>query len=208
MNAAPDIADLMCGLEGTEYIGFHPRTDSRPGDRLRFIARQPAHASNYPFRDTSPVGPPVDVQANLLDATYTTSWATVVPAPNPRAGSISDSLRGPTQGRLASTGSTRTSISTSHRCTAPKIRAWCWTARIMLPARAQGRHYDSFGQAGGEERAVHCRADRKISRDKSSGRRGARQLVRAGKPFTRRKHACRARAWKELLPITRPLHPV
>jgi hypothetical protein len=76
-----DIADLMCGLEGTEYISFHPRTDRQPGDRLRFIARQPAHASNYPFRDASPVGPPVDVQAKLLDATYTTSWATVVPAP-------------------------------------------------------------------------------------------------------------------------------
>ncbi|MFL5540206.1 MAG: hypothetical protein ACJ8J0_14545, partial [Longimicrobiaceae bacterium] len=75
--------DLICGLQGTEYLSFQPRVaGSYDGDRLRFTARQAAYAPRYPFTSSSPVGPPVDLQAPLLDPTYTTAWAALVRAPN------------------------------------------------------------------------------------------------------------------------------
>ena len=75
--------DLLCGMSGTEYLGFHPRIDKGyAGDRLRFFLNQPAFAANYPFPHASPVGPPSDPEAPLLDKTYMTSWATVVRAPS------------------------------------------------------------------------------------------------------------------------------
>ncbi|MEG4595008.1 hypothetical protein QUB00_24845 [Microcoleus sp. F8_C2] len=64
---------LLCGLQGTEFFSF------QPGDYLRFISRQPAYAANFPFSPASPVGPPVDLDAPLLDKTYMTAWATIVP---------------------------------------------------------------------------------------------------------------------------------
>jgi hypothetical protein len=76
------VYDLLCGLSGTEFIGFQPKTDDYPGDRLRFLSRQPAYAPNFPFQQASPVGPPLDPDARLLDHTYMTSWATVVRAPS------------------------------------------------------------------------------------------------------------------------------
>ncbi|MBN2440940.1 MAG: hypothetical protein JXJ04_06330 [Spirochaetales bacterium] len=69
------IYDLACGLSGTEYISF------QSGDRIRFFPGKPAYAANYPFKEASPVGPPVDPDAELLDNTYLTSWATVIRAP-------------------------------------------------------------------------------------------------------------------------------
>ncbi|WP_214322787.1 hypothetical protein [Nonomuraea sediminis] len=74
----PQSADLLCGLHGTEVITFRPRRDAWPGDRIRFTPYQPAYAPRYPFQQVSPVAAPVDTAAPLLDATYTTSWATVV----------------------------------------------------------------------------------------------------------------------------------
>jgi len=83
------IYDLLCGLQGTEYISFQPQTGSYTGDCLRFTSRRPAYAPNYPFQQASPVGPPSDPQAKLLDASiYTTAWATVVRAPASSNGSI------------------------------------------------------------------------------------------------------------------------
>lgn len=76
-------AELLCGLQGTEVITFHPdRTDSR-GDWIRFTPYQAAYAPAYPFVQASPVAAPIDASAPLLDRTYTTSWATVVePGPS------------------------------------------------------------------------------------------------------------------------------
>jgi hypothetical protein len=74
--------DLICGLQGTEFVAFEPYVEGGyAGDRLQFTARSPAYAARYPFTEVSPVGPPVDLNAPLLDTTYTTSWGTVVRAP-------------------------------------------------------------------------------------------------------------------------------
>lgn len=76
------VCDLMCGLQGTEFIAFQPAVQGGyAGDRLRFVARCPAYAPHYPFAQVSPVEAPVPVQKPLLDTTYTTSWATLVRAP-------------------------------------------------------------------------------------------------------------------------------
>lgn len=83
-NGAVDGAtyDLICGLQGTEFVTFEPCVEGGyTGDRMRFTARSPAYAARYPFTEVSPVGPPVDLNAPLLDTTYTTSWGTVVRAP-------------------------------------------------------------------------------------------------------------------------------
>ena len=68
---------LMCGLQGTEFLGIKPKTSSYDGDRLRFLSRQPAYAPSFPFKVASPLGPPVDPDAKLLNRSYMTSWATV-----------------------------------------------------------------------------------------------------------------------------------
>ncbi|MCU9952105.1 MULTISPECIES: hypothetical protein [Burkholderia] len=74
--------DLICGLQGTEFVAFQPFVEGGyAGDRMQFTARSPAYAARYPFTEVSPVGPPVDLNAPLLDTTYTTSWGTVVRAP-------------------------------------------------------------------------------------------------------------------------------
>lgn len=74
-SGTASMADLLCGLHGTELIAFQPGSD-----QLQFTAYMPAFAPRYPFPEVSSVGPPVDLQAPLLDDTYTTSWATVVRA--------------------------------------------------------------------------------------------------------------------------------
>jgi len=75
-----DVFDLMCGLNGTEYIAFRSTSSSYAGDSLRFTAQQAAYAPVFPLPSSSPLGPPTDPNAALLDATYLTSWASVVPA--------------------------------------------------------------------------------------------------------------------------------
>jgi hypothetical protein len=77
-DAGPDPADLLCGLNGTEAITFHPRRSGTTGDVLRFTPYQPAYASRFPFGEVSPVSAPFDPAPALLDDTRTTSWATVV----------------------------------------------------------------------------------------------------------------------------------
>jgi hypothetical protein len=73
-----DTAYLMCGLAGTEAIKFRPQR-GQGSDLIRFTPYRPAYAPRYPFSVTSPVSPPTDPTAPLLDATVTTSWATIVP---------------------------------------------------------------------------------------------------------------------------------
>lgn len=74
---------LLCGLSGTETIAFLPLVDGQyAGSRLRFVANQPAYAPQFPLPPASPIGPPIDPKAKLLDSTFATSWATVVPAPS------------------------------------------------------------------------------------------------------------------------------
>jgi len=80
-GVAPASADLLCGLHGAETVPFQPKDGEQPGDRIRFTPYQSAFAPRYPFSEVSPVGPPVDVQAPLLNDAYTTSWATVVSPP-------------------------------------------------------------------------------------------------------------------------------
>lgn len=72
---------LLCGLSGTETISFQPKAAGYPGDRLRFVSRQPAFAPVFPLKAASPVGPPMDPDAQVLDTTFTTSWGTVIRAP-------------------------------------------------------------------------------------------------------------------------------
>jgi hypothetical protein len=75
-----DARDLMCGLQGSEFIAFRPKTANYSGDFLRFAASQPAFAPAYPFPLTSPTGPPADPQAPLLEGRFHTSWANLIAA--------------------------------------------------------------------------------------------------------------------------------
>ena len=72
--------NLRCGLSGTEFFKITPQTETQNGDILRFLSRQPAFALNFLSLDVvaSPVGPPMDPTASPFDATYRTSWATMV----------------------------------------------------------------------------------------------------------------------------------
>src|SRR5215472_14146097 len=63
---------LLCSLNGTESISF------TAGDQLRFIQQRPAYAPVFPFPLVSPVGPPIDPKAPLMNSTFKTSWTTVV----------------------------------------------------------------------------------------------------------------------------------
>jgi hypothetical protein len=73
---------LLCGLSGTETIAFRPEIDgNQAGTRLRFASNRPANASQFPLKAVSPVGPPIDPKACLLDSRYETSWASLVTGP-------------------------------------------------------------------------------------------------------------------------------
>jgi hypothetical protein len=72
-------ADLLCGLQGTEFLVFTPGADPTTGSRLRFQPGKPAFVGQFPPPLASPVGPPTDPTALPLDMTLVTSWATVVP---------------------------------------------------------------------------------------------------------------------------------
>ena len=74
-DLAPDPAALMCGLNGTEAVTFHPRRPGLKGDVVRFTPYQPAYAPRFPFPDASPVSAPADAAPELLDGKYLTSWA-------------------------------------------------------------------------------------------------------------------------------------
>jgi hypothetical protein len=82
VDANPNANDsfVMCGLQGTEFFQISPQTGTYMGDTLRFLSGCPAYAPGYPYPPASPVGAPQDPTAPLLTSTFTTSWATVVPA--------------------------------------------------------------------------------------------------------------------------------
>lgn len=70
--------DLMCGLQGTEFISFRPKSASYSGDRMRFFGSKQAFAPLYPFAVSSPTGPPMDPAAPLLESKFVTSWMNVI----------------------------------------------------------------------------------------------------------------------------------
>lgn len=70
---------LIGGLQGTEFFSITPKTATTNGDSFRFISCQPAYAPKFPFEEASPVKqPPEDPNTPLLNASYSTSWATLV----------------------------------------------------------------------------------------------------------------------------------
>lgn len=71
--------ELICGLQGTEFFEYRGKSSSYAGDRLRFLAGQAAHSPNFPFKEVSPLGPPLDAGAPLLTKEFTTAWTTVLP---------------------------------------------------------------------------------------------------------------------------------
>ncbi|HEV7398422.1 MAG TPA: hypothetical protein VGN86_18055, partial [Pyrinomonadaceae bacterium] len=70
--------DLMCGLQGTEFIAFRPKTASYAGDRMRFFGGMQAFSPLYPFEVSSPTGPPMNPLAPLLESNFVTSWLNVI----------------------------------------------------------------------------------------------------------------------------------
>jgi len=75
---ADTLYPLQCGLQSTEFFNVQSRTATTTGDRIRFIANQPAYAPVYPLPPSSPVTAPVNPDAPLLDTTYRTSWCTII----------------------------------------------------------------------------------------------------------------------------------
>lgn len=73
-------SQIMCGLQGNEFISLEPVSEGYEGGRLRFIGCQPSFGYCYPLREASPVGPPVILNGQILDKTFTTSWVTIVSA--------------------------------------------------------------------------------------------------------------------------------
>lgn len=75
--------NILCGLSGTENISFVSQSATQTGDRIRFMANQPAYAPVYPFKPSSLYeSGSVDTQP-LLKADYLTAWATLVAAQAP-----------------------------------------------------------------------------------------------------------------------------
>ena len=72
---------ILCGLQGSEYIALFPASNEYVGDRLRYIGSQSSYGYCYPLPQASPVGPPVDPTQKLLNDSYITSWVTAVKAP-------------------------------------------------------------------------------------------------------------------------------
>jgi hypothetical protein len=73
-------ADLLCGLQGTEYITVNPQLKIGAGDIARFVSGRPGYARNYPFPNVSPLGVPTDPTAPLFFDDCVTSWVSMVRA--------------------------------------------------------------------------------------------------------------------------------
>lgn len=69
--------DLLLGLSGLERIGFRGYVAGAACDRLRFVPHCAAYAPHFPFEQAGIANPAKG--GDLLDTTYLTSWATVVP---------------------------------------------------------------------------------------------------------------------------------
>jgi hypothetical protein len=73
-------ADLLCGLQGTEFLVVTPGTSAATASTIRFQSRNAAYVAKFPPPKASPVDAPFDPTAPPLNTTYLTSWATVLPA--------------------------------------------------------------------------------------------------------------------------------
>lgn len=73
---AGEAVAVLCGASGTETITFLANTIEEPiGQRIRFRGGMPANAPAFPLNPVSPIGPPMDPHARLLDDQFQTSWA-------------------------------------------------------------------------------------------------------------------------------------
>jgi len=70
--------DLLCGLFGSETLGFRAYATSAPFDRLRFTPHQPAYAPIFPFRQATLDDPTSGAVKERLTGVYLTSWAWLV----------------------------------------------------------------------------------------------------------------------------------
>ncbi len=77
LSIASGAPQLMCGLQGTEYLVFTPSAAKVAGDRLRFTSGAPAYAPLFPFPLASPTGAPFDPTASPLTTAWTTAYATL-----------------------------------------------------------------------------------------------------------------------------------
>ena len=80
-TAGAAAANVMCGLQSTEFVTVQPIASPYTGDILRFLPGQNAYARGYPFTTVSPVGPPIDPIAPLLFNDLVGSWVATVRAP-------------------------------------------------------------------------------------------------------------------------------
>lgn len=76
--------NLLCGLAGTESIGFFPGTRQTPATTIRFHAWKPAFAPVFPLTDATSgmvASRSQDLaDAALLNDTWTTAWVSVAPS--------------------------------------------------------------------------------------------------------------------------------
>ena len=77
LSIASGAPQLMCGLQGTEYLAFTPSAAKVAGDRLRFTSGAPAYAPLFPFPLASPTAAPFDPTASPLTPAWTTAYATL-----------------------------------------------------------------------------------------------------------------------------------
>jgi hypothetical protein len=71
--------NLLCGLSGTEFISFQPKTDRYTGDILRFHPRQPAFAPRFPIIDPENNNAPFSASSNtVLNGTLSTAWVSIL----------------------------------------------------------------------------------------------------------------------------------
>ncbi|HEY4441107.1 MAG TPA: hypothetical protein VGN14_11680, partial [Candidatus Elarobacter sp.] len=68
---------LMCGLQGMEYLTFAAPSGKVSGDRLRFVSGAASYAPVFPFPLASATAAPFDPTAPPLDETWTTAYATL-----------------------------------------------------------------------------------------------------------------------------------
>lgn len=85
-ESTPGQLNLLCGLAGTESIGFYPGTPQVPLTVVRFHPWMPAYAPVFPLADAASgleasgaFRPQATAQRALLDDTWPTAWLSVGP---------------------------------------------------------------------------------------------------------------------------------
>ncbi|SNR54825.1 hypothetical protein [Puniceibacterium sediminis] len=73
---------ILCGQSGTETVSVVIAPGGTTAQqRLRFTGGMPANAPVFPLEPVSPVGPPIDPKAMLMDTGFTTSWVSFLADP-------------------------------------------------------------------------------------------------------------------------------